>query len=103
MESLEGYYAFVTHPFDTMNSTTVAKGLGLLASLWVLPGDSFDSDKGRGDANADSNPMEREFGTRRFRISIANVKGEDAVDESPRRKALLSQLRTEKGQDWGIV
>lgn len=93
VESVGGYYAFVTHPFDQVGSVVVARGLALLVGLGVLPGSYFMPQ----DASEDK------IGAKRIRISLANVKDESLLDEVPQRMAALSALWKEKGQGWGVL
>ncbi|CAO1631033.1 unnamed protein product [Parajaminaea phylloscopi] len=112
IESVGGYYAFVTHPFADVSSTAVAKGLAVLVGLGVLPGDYFvpaasaaATEDPRQTGNGKYQWAERDeaVGSRRIRLSLANVKDEELLDEVPKRMMLLTRLWAEKGQGWGIA
>lgn len=123
VESVGGYYAFVSHPFATstgsgndgkvVSSTTVARGLALLFGLGVLPGDFFvpapspspslsasSSNDAAGTAAAAESAL---IGARHLRFSLANVADEEALrSELPKRLVGLSECWRGKGVGWGV-
>lgn len=106
VESVGGYYAFVSHPFETsvVSSTTVSRGLALLFGLGVLPGDFFvpapsPSPSDKGAASAESALI----GARHLRFSLANVADEEALkSELPKRLVALSEFWSGRGVGWGV-
>ncbi|PWN30243.1 PLP-dependent transferase [Jaminaea rosea] len=112
VESVGGYYAFVSHPFPTaavpsanggptVSSTQVARGLALLFGLGILPGDMFvPAPNDKDDEQARESLA---IGARHIRLSNANVTDEEALrTELPRRLVALTRLWEVKGCGWGV-
>lgn len=112
VESVGGYYAFVSHPFPTaaapsadggptVSSTQVARGLALLFGLGILPGDMFvPAPNDKDDEQARDSLA---IGARHIRLSVANLTDEEALrTELPRRLVALTRLWEVKGCGWGV-
>ncbi|PWN47606.1 PLP-dependent transferase [Violaceomyces palustris] len=97
MESAGGYYAYLKHPFQGLESEKVAEALAGLVGVVTLPGTFFMPPP---HASTEMSEQDRDSGSR-LRVSIANVSTE-RLRVLPERLAILSQIWESKGPGWGI-
>ena len=81
-----GYFAFVRHPFQNVESETVCKRLAEDVGVLVLPGSFFRQDK-KGERSSSSTGDDSDEGVDRWiRFSVANV-DDDKVEKVCERLA----------------
>ena len=68
-----GYFAFVKHPFQDIESETVCKRLAEDMGVLVLPGSFFRQDKGEERTSTTASGGNNEGVDRWIRFSVANV------------------------------